>query len=125
MRVEFLGGRRDPDGQFRQKLASGGLSWPRDRSETLCKHGWKLGARFSGPGTILDPLRPIFTDLGADRQMPAIETGQMSANETGQMSAVEAGQMSSVETGQMSVVEIGQMSAVEAGQMSAVETRQM
>ena len=52
------------------------------------------GLDSQGLATILDPLRPIFTDLGPDRQMPAIETGQMSAIETGQMSSVETGQMS-------------------------------
>ena len=55
------------------------------------------GLDSQGLATILDPLRPIFTDLGPDRQMPAIETGQMSAIETGQMSPVETGQMSAVE----------------------------
>ena len=48
--------------------------------------------------TILDPFRVIFADLGPDRQMSAVETGQMSSVETGQMSAAETGQMSAVET---------------------------
>ena len=67
------------------------------------------GLDSQGLATILDPLRPIFTDVGPDRQMPAIETGQMSSVETGQMSAVETGQMSAVETRQMSSAETRQM----------------
>ena len=47
--------------------------------------------------TILDPFRVIFVDLGPDRRISAVETGQMSAVDTGQMSAVEIGQMSAVE----------------------------
>ena len=67
------------------------------------------GLDSQGLATILDPLRPIFTDLGPDRQMPVIETGQMSSVETGQMSAVKTGQMSAVETRQMSSAETRQM----------------
>ena len=48
--------------------------------------------------TILDPFRTIFVDLGPDREMSAVETGQMSAAETSQMSAAETGQMSAAET---------------------------
>ena len=59
--------------------------------------------------TILGPVRTIFADLGPDRQMSAVETGQMSSVETGQMSAVETGQMSAVETRQMSSAETRQM----------------
>ena len=59
--------------------------------------------------TILDPFRIIFADLGPDRQMSAVETGQMSSVETRQMSAVESGQMSAVETRQMSSAETRQM----------------
>ena len=65
--------------------------------------------------TILGPVRTIFADLGPDRQMPAVETGQMSSVETGQMSAVETGQMSAVETRQMSSAETRQMSTSKTG----------
>ena len=49
-----------------------------------------LGVNSQDLATILDPFRTVFADLGPDRQMPAIETGQMSAAETGQICAVEA-----------------------------------
>ena len=67
------------------------------------------GLDSQGLATILDPFRTIFADLGPDRQMSAVETGQMSSVETGQMSAVETGQMSAVETRQMSSAEIKQV----------------
>ena len=59
--------------------------------------------------TILGPVRTTFVDLGPDRQMSAVETGQMSSVEAGQMSAVETGQMPAVETRQMSSAETRQI----------------
>ena len=59
--------------------------------------------------TILDPFRTIFVDLGPDRQMSAVETGQMSSVQTRQMCAVETGQISAVETRHMSSAETRQM----------------
>ena len=97
-----------------------GTAWKRFLSTVGCS-----GLDSQGLATILDPFRTIFADLGPDRQMSAVETGQMSALETGQKSALATEDMSAVETGQMSSVETGQMSAVETGQMSVVETRQM
>ena len=51
------------------------------------------GLDSQGLATILDPFWTILADLGPDRQMSAVETGQMSSVETGQMSAVETRQM--------------------------------
>ena len=74
--------------------------------------------------TILDPFRTILTDLGPDRQVFAVETGQMSSVETRQLSAVEAGQISAAETGQTAAAETTQMSSAETRQMFHVETGQ-
>ena len=51
---------RGPDGQFRPELAIGGPSWPRDRAQTISKHGWMLRARFSGPGDHSGPISDHF-----------------------------------------------------------------
>ena len=107
---------RDLVAAARGPMASFGRNWPLAASPgcgTVRKHFLSTagcsGLDSQGLATILDPLRAIFTDLGPDRQMSAVETGRMSSVETRQMSAVETGQMSAVETGQMSSAETRQM----------------
>ena len=56
--------------------------------------------------TILDPFRDIFADLGPDRQMSAVETGQMSADETRQMSSVARADICLVSTHNVDVSEV-------------------
>ena len=97
-------------------MASFGRNWPLAAPpgsgvgcKQLFKPGGSSGLDSQLLGTILGPFRTIFVDLGPDRQMSAVETGQMSSVKTGQMSAVETGQMSAVETRQMSSAETKQM----------------
>ena len=106
---------RDPVGAAKGPTASFGQNWPQAAqlvSGTSCKRflstvGCK-GLDSQTLATILDPFRTIFTNLGPDRQVFAVETGQMSSVKTGPMSSVETGRISSVETGHMSFVETEQ-----------------
>ena len=95
-------------GLWRPLLAAG--PWKRFLSTVGCS-----GLDSQTLATILDPFWTIHTDLGPERQIFAVETGQMSSVETRQISAVETGQMSAAETGQASVAETRQMSAAPRG----------
>ena len=67
------------------------------------------GTNSQGLATILDPFRTIFADLGPDRQMSAVETGQMSSVARTDICLVST---HNVEVSEVSIVAISQCSSL-------------